>query len=104
MAKEQGNTAVLVRPKERALKKPSRWKVIFHNDDVTTMDFVVWVLMTIFGKTTEEAVQIMLKVHHEGRGVAGVYCRDLAETKAAETKQAAIQNNFPLVVTVEEEI
>jgi ATP-dependent Clp protease adaptor protein ClpS len=85
------------------LKPPPHYAVVLHNDDYTTMEFVVEVLKRFFRKTEEEAVQVMLKVHQEGRGVAGVYSLEIAETKAAQAQQLAEERHFPLKCTVEPE-
>jgi len=76
------------------------YKVIFHNDDKTTMDFVVFVLMRFFNHEVEEAVKIMLEVHEEGQGVAGVYPFETAEFKRDQTISAA-RPTWPLMVTIE---
>ncbi|HBR55949.1 MAG TPA: ATP-dependent Clp protease adaptor ClpS [Blastocatellia bacterium] len=85
------------------LEKPKLFKVILHNDDFTTMDFVVFVLEYVFLKAEAEAVAIMLKVHNEGAGVAGVYPYDIAYTKSRKAMNLAKSREFPLLVTVEEE-
>jgi ATP-dependent Clp protease adaptor protein ClpS len=85
------------------LKKPSLYKVLLHNDDYTTQDFVVYVLTTVFRKSVEEAITIMLKVHMEGVGVAGIYSYEIAETKAEKVITLARENEYPLLATVEEE-
>ena len=85
------------------LDEPKRFKVVLHNDDYTTMDFVVTILEDIFNKTTEQAHEIMLKVHQEGAGVCGVYCFEVAETKSQKVEQLASQEGHPLKVSVEEE-
>ncbi len=82
---------------------PRRHKVIFHNDDYTTMEFVVDVLMQFFHKTETEARHVMLTVHVKGSAVAGVYPRDVAETKSAEVMAHARENGMPLLVTTEPE-
>ena len=83
--------------------QPRMWRVLLHNDDFTTQDFVVWVLETVFHKPAAEAVTIMLHVHTAGVGVAGIYTRDVAESKIAATEQLAEQHEFPLRVTMEPE-
>ena len=85
------------------LQPPSLWKVILHNDDYTTQEFVVWILETIFRKPEPEAVRIMLDVHKRGKGVAGIYPFDVADTKVAQVKAAAEQQEFPLLCTLEPE-
>ncbi len=82
---------------------PRRYKVIFHNDDYTTMEFVVEVLKRYFHKTDAEAVHVMLTVHKTGAAVAGVYTRDVAETKAQEVMTYARDNGMPLLLTTEPE-
>jgi ATP-dependent Clp protease adaptor protein ClpS len=88
---------------ERKLQRPHLWRVLLHNDDYTTQDFVVWVLETIFYKAQGEAFAIMMSVHQSGMGVAGIYTRDVAETKVKATKQLAEEHEFPLLVTMEPE-
>lgn len=77
-------------------RRPRRWKVLIYNDDYTTMDFVVYVLIKHFRKAPAEATHIMLQVHHKGVGVAGIYPRDVAETKVAEALAEAQENGMPL--------
>lgn len=79
------------------------WRVLLHNDDYTTQEFVVWVLEAVFRKPRAEAVAIMLSVHRSGIGVAGVYTHDVAETKLKKTRQMAEEQEFPLLVTMEPE-
>src|SRR5918995_2662783 len=88
---------------EQKLQRPRMWRVLLHNDDYTTQDFVVWVLETVFHKPRAEAFAIMLSVHRSGLGVAGVYTHDVAETKLKTTKDMAEQHEFPLLVTMEPE-
>jgi ATP-dependent Clp protease adaptor protein ClpS len=87
----------------RKTKKPRRWKVVFHNDDYTTMEFVVMTLMKHFQKSIAEATQVMLEVHHKGSGVAGVFTRDVAESKIAAVTDEARENGMPLKLTAEPE-
>ncbi len=84
-------------------RKPKRWKVLLHNDNYTTTDFVVQVLMRHFRKSHAEATHIMLQVHHAGIGVAGVYTKEVAETKVAEVIDDARGQGMPLLVTAEAE-
>jgi ATP-dependent Clp protease adaptor protein ClpS len=96
----EGDVAIEQKPK---LEKVRRFKVLFHNDDYTTMEFVVLVLMKFFHKTETEATHIMLSVHHRGHGVAGVYTKDVAETKVSQVQDFARENGMPLRLTVEPE-
>ena len=82
---------------------PRRYKVIFHNDDYTTQEFVIYVLERFFHKSETEARHIMLTVHHKGAAVAGVYTKDVAETKAQQVMDAARENSMPLLLTTEPE-
>ena len=88
---------------DQELQKPRMWRVLLHNDDYTTQEFVVWVLETIFQKPYAEAFAIMLSVHQSGLGVAGVYTHEVAETKLKTTMQTAEAHEFPLLVTMEPE-
>lgn len=80
---------------------PRMHRVLLHNDDYTSMEFVVAVLVRVFGRTVEEAERIMLQVHHGGVGVAGTYTRDEAETRAHRAMQEAREEGFPLRLTTE---
>jgi ATP-dependent Clp protease adaptor protein ClpS len=84
------------------LRRPPLYKVILHNDDFTSMEFVVFILQTIFGRSDSEAVQIMFQVHKQGAGVAGIYTYESAETKVARVTSLAQANEFPLLCTIEE--
>lgn len=97
---EDDDVAVLERKK---LKRPPRYKVILHNDDYTTMEFVIYVLEQIFGKTKEESYAIMLLVHNEGRGVCGIYTYEVAETKMKRVSLEAKKDGHPLLCTIEPE-
>ena len=79
----------------------SRYKVIMHNDDVTTMEFVVQVLQEVFYKKAQEAEQIMLQIHHFGSAVVGVYTYDLAKTKIQRVEILARSEGFPLRLTMQ---
>ena len=83
--------------------KPSPYNVFLLNDDYTTMDFVVNILKRIFGKNLTEATQIMLQVHKKGVGLAGVYPREIAETKVEAVHRMARENEFPLKCIMEKE-
>lgn len=89
---------------ERAkLDKPPRYRVVLHNDNFTTMEFVIHVLETIFNRPTAEAFRVMLEVHNAGRGVAGTYTREVAEMKVSKTMSLAEAHEYPLLCTAEEE-
>lgn len=79
------------------------WRVWLHNDDYTTQEFVVWVLETVFQKSAAEAFAIMMLVHQSGIGLAGIFTRDIAETKVTATRRLAEQHEYPLLVTMEPE-
>ena len=83
------------------LKKPPLFKVILLNDDYTPMEFVVEVLETFFRMNREQATHVMLTVHTQGKGVCGIYTRDIAETKAAQVNQYARENQHPLLCEIE---
>lgn len=91
-----GRTRVKIRP-----KKPTNYNVLFHNDDVTTMDFVVMLLMGVFGRPQEQAIYLMLKVHHEGKAVVGTYTYDIARSKTEKATRIAREAGFPLRITYE---
>jgi len=86
---------------DQKVEQPRLWRVLLHNDDYTTQDFVVWILESIFNKPPAEAFTIMLSVHRSGLGLAGVYTHDVAETKLKAARQAAEDHEFPLLVTME---
>ncbi|HZW88831.1 MAG TPA: ATP-dependent Clp protease adaptor ClpS [Myxococcaceae bacterium] len=88
---------------ERKLKRPQLYKVLFHNDNYTTRDFVVAVLREVFHKSESDAVAIMLHVHNSGIGVAGVYTYDVARTKIEVVEALAREHEFPLRLTMEPE-
>jgi ATP-dependent Clp protease adaptor protein ClpS len=98
----QHDEDVLVERKEK-LQKPPLYKVLLHNDDFTTMEFVVFILVQVFHKSEDEAIRIMLAVHHQGVGVAGVYTYEVAETKVNQVLNLAKAHEYPLLCTMEEE-
>jgi ATP-dependent Clp protease adaptor protein ClpS len=85
------------------VQPPAMWRVLLHNDDYTTQEFVVWILETVFNKPEADAFAVMMKVHQSGLGVAGIYTRDVAETKVNATRKLAEQHEYPLLVTMEPE-
>jgi len=87
---------------EKEVKEPPQYRVILHNDDYTTMEFVVYVLQTVFHKQESEAVQIMLTVHRNGSGVCGVYTAEVAETKVSLVHDMARKHGYPLKCSMQE--
>lgn len=83
------------------IEEPKLYKVLLHNDDFTTMDFVIYVLRTIFHRGETEAVRLMLQVHNQGHGHAGTYTREVAETKVSEVTALAQAHEYPLLCTME---
>lgn len=94
--------AAVAESKEK-IEQPPLFKVLLHNDDYTTMDFVVWILESIFNMPEEQAIAVMLNVHLRGVGVAGIYTWEVAETKVAKTTAIAREHEFPLLCTIEKE-
>ena len=88
---------------EESLKEPSMYKTFIHNDDYTTMEFVVETLMSVFNKSLQEATVIMMSVHKEGMGLCGIYPYDIASTKLDVTHELARKNGFPLKCSMERE-
>ena len=86
---------------EREVKEPAMYKVLLHNDDYTTMEFVVYVLMGVFRKPMDEARTIMLNVHRQGIGLCGIFIYEIAETKVETVIQMARQNGYPLKCSME---
>lgn len=91
----------VVTERRHEVEEPPFYKVLLHNDDYTTMEFVVMILEHIFHKTSAEAFRIMLNVHHQGVGVAGVYPHEIAETKVHTVHAVARKNEFPLRCSLE---
>ncbi|ACN15760.1 ClpS [Desulforapulum autotrophicum HRM2] len=82
---------------------PPMYRVVLHNDDYTTMEFVVQILITVFGKSLEKASIIMLNIHKQGKGICGSYTREVAETKVNTVHHLAREQGFPLKSTMEKE-
>ena len=100
----EGDARTVTRTRtEKRVARPKLYRVLLHNDDYTTREFVVWLLQVVFHRTELEAVQIMLHVHHHGVGVAGVYPREVAEAKVREVEALAERHEFPLLSTMEPE-
>lgn len=93
---------LVLAPKKTAIKSPPLFKVLLLNDDYTPMDFVVVVLQKFFAMTTEQATIVMLQVHRQGKGVCGIYPRDVAATKVANVTAFARQHQHPLACVMEE--
>ena len=103
MSKEEGDSegGLALQESKPELKRPPLFKVILLNDDYTPMEFVVEVLEVFFRMNREQATHVMLTVHTKGKGVCGVYTRDIAETKAAQVNQYARENGHPLLCEIE---
>jgi ATP-dependent Clp protease adaptor protein ClpS len=100
----QRDVGVVTRTKPRGdVKRPKRFKVLLHNDDYTTMEFVVFVLMSVFHHDETKATEIMLHVHKNGLGVAGIYPREVAEARVTKVDSLAREHEFPLRTSMEEE-
>jgi len=101
---EKSGTKTLVRPEERVQTKvPSLYKVVILNDDFTPQDYVVHILEKFFRKTREQATDLMLQVHLKGIGIAGVYTKEIAETKTAQVNEYSKTHEYPLKCVVEKE-
>lgn len=100
--RDDGGTALATKRKAKT-KKPRLYKVILHNDDYTTMDFVIGVLQRFFHKNHAEATHLMLTVHHQGQAVVGLYSRDVAETKVTQVESFAREHGHPLRCSMEPE-
>ncbi|MEJ2631679.1 MAG: ATP-dependent Clp protease adapter ClpS [Acidihalobacter sp.] len=99
---EDSRDGLAVETSRPKLKPPPQFKVVILNDDYTPMEFVVEVLERFFGMDRERATRVMLHVHTRGKGVCGVYARDVAETKVAQVNDYARQHQHPLLCTMEE--
>lgn len=100
---ESEGGVVLENETREKIDKPRLWKILLHNDNYTTMDFVVLVLVSVFHKSEGEAIRIMLDVHRKGTGIVGTYTREIAETKVTRVSEMAQQAQFPLLCTMEPE-
>ncbi|MBA6412321.1 ATP-dependent Clp protease adapter ClpS [Parahaliea sp. F7430] len=98
---EQRDGGLALQESKPELKRPPLFKVVLLNDDYTPMEFVVEVLEVFFRMSREQATHVMLTVHTQGKGVCGVYTRDIAETKAAQVNQYARENEHPLLCEIE---
>jgi ATP-dependent Clp protease adaptor protein ClpS len=96
------DSAVAEAESREKVEEPPLFKVLLHNDDFTTMEFVVWVLESIYNMPEEQAIQVMLNVHLRGTGVAGIYTYEVAETKVEKTTALAREHEYPLLATMEE--
>ncbi len=99
---EEGDFGIAVETTDPEVRQPPLYRVVLLNDDYTPMEFVVHILEQFFYMTREKATQVMLAVHTQGKGVCGVYTKDIAETKAAMVNQYSRDNEHPLVCEVEE--
>lgn len=97
---DEGDSQVVTEKKVRT-KRPSMYRVVLLNDDYTPMEFVVWVLETIFYKPTAEATRLMLDVHQKGKGICGVFTHDVARTKRVQVKAVAEKHQHPLECEIE---
>ena len=105
MSKENGQSGdygLSVLEAKPKIKRPPLYKVVLHNDDYTSMEFLVNLLEQLFGMPREKATQVMLHVHTRGRGVCGVYTKEVAETKVAQVNEYSRQNQHPLLCAMEE--
>ena len=93
---------ILVKDREK-LGRPKKYKVVFYNDDYTPMELVTLILMSVFNRGRSEAESIMMKVHKQGKGVAGVYSKEVAETKVTTTRMYAREAGYPLHAETEPE-
>ncbi len=96
-----GDVGVVTQAAKPTVAEPPKFAVLLHNDDYTTMEFVVEVLTNDFSKSSEEAMALMLKVHHEGKAVAGLYSHEIAEMKISKVTDKARSAGFPLKLTME---
>jgi ATP-dependent Clp protease adaptor protein ClpS len=98
-----GNDEAVLTENKQKVEKPPLFKVLLHNDDYTTQEFVVFILQTVFHKSPTDAYRIMMAVHQQGLGIAGVYTYEIAEAKVSKVTDLARSKEFPLLCTMEEE-
>jgi len=99
---EHDEAVITKKESKEKVEEPPRYKVLLHNDDFTTMDFVIFVLQTVFQHPFEEAFRLMYQVHIEGIAVGGIYPYEIAETKVAKVMRLAREHEFPFLCTMEE--
>lgn len=99
---EDGDSATITIVKKK-VQVPKKYKVLLHNDDYTTMEFVIFILQSVFHKNIDEAEQIMMEVHVKGVGVCGVFSFEIAESKAQKVMALAKTHSHPLMCTIEQE-
>lgn len=97
---EDGDPGVAIKDRVK-VKKPSMYKVLLHNDDYTTMEFVIHVLQKFFAKSYDQSHAIMLKVHHDGIGICGIYTHEVAESKTSKVNKYSRGKGHPLKCTFE---
>tara|TARA_B100000700_G_C15024527_1_gene847463 strand:+ start:687 stop:1049 length:363 start_codon:yes stop_codon:yes gene_type:complete len=98
---EDQDTSTVSLAEKPKLKKPPLYRVLIFNDDYTPMEFVVYVLQSFFGYDRDKATQIMLAVHTQGRGVCGIFTKEVAETKSSQVNNFARENEHPLISEIE---
>jgi ATP-dependent Clp protease adaptor protein ClpS len=101
-SRDESGVVTEIRPKKK-LARPRPYKVLLHNDDYTTMEFVVWILETVFRHDLATATRIMMHVHKNGVGIAGIYPREVAETRVNQVEKLAREHEFPLRCSTEPE-
>jgi ATP-dependent Clp protease adaptor protein ClpS len=97
---DESGTSTIIKNK---VELPKKYKVLLHNDDYTTMEFVIFILQSVFHKTIEEAEKIMLEVHRSGIGLCGIYTFEIAESKSKKVEQLAEEHAHPLMCSIEPE-
>ena len=97
-----GNCVDLENRNKNKIKKPKKWQVVLYNDDYTPMEFVVEILVSIFRHNRDSAYHVMMKVHNEGKGIAGLYSKEIAITKANRATEISNCLGFPFLAQAEE--